>query len=164
VLSHESGALTYVNAGHNAPILKDGVAAVSLDSSGVPLGLFPDAGYEVRTAVLSPGGAVCLITHRLPDSIRSDDPEARIRDMVTTRPSVASLMALVDRRLTTDDITIVLREAFPRAMILRDKAVPMQASGGAPVTNSRRSRAFADKPRRARRCSLQETLAGLRAL
>jgi hypothetical protein len=108
VLSHQSGALTYVNAGHNAPILRDGGSATSLGSSGVPLGLFPGATYEARTAVLDPGGALCLFTDGLPDSIRSDDPDGRIRDVVTTGATIRSLTALVDRRLTADDITIVL--------------------------------------------------------
>src|SRR5215469_11639681 len=54
LLNRDSGELTYVNAGHNAPIIfADGVIK-SLEATGMPVGLFPDAEYEVRTALLNP--------------------------------------------------------------------------------------------------------------
>jgi sigma-B regulation protein RsbU (phosphoserine phosphatase) len=111
VLDQQSGALTYVNAGHNAPVLTGTRAVTTLDASGVPLGLFADAPYEAGTAVLEPGGALLLFTDGLPDSIRGDDPDARIRDAISATgaaPTIASLAKLVDRRLNADDITMVL--------------------------------------------------------
>ena len=111
VLEQQSGALTYVNAGHNAPVLTGTGAVTTLGASGVPLGLFADATYDSGTAVLEPGGALLLYTDGLPDSIRGDDPEARIRDAMSATgagPTMASLAALVDRRLNADDITMVL--------------------------------------------------------
>jgi sigma-B regulation protein RsbU (phosphoserine phosphatase) len=78
VLSHESGELTYVNAGHNAPIVSGTNSATSLEATGMPLGLFPEAEYEARTAVIHPGGALLLFTDGLPDSTRGENPEARI--------------------------------------------------------------------------------------
>ena len=60
--------------------------------------------------MLEPGGALLLFTDGLPDSIRHHDPEARIRDAISAAgsPTIASLAALVDRRLNADDITMVL--------------------------------------------------------
>ncbi len=61
--------------------------------------------------MLEPGGALLLFTDGLPDSIRGDDPEARIRDAISATgaaPTIASLAKLVDRRLNADDITMVL--------------------------------------------------------
>ncbi len=110
ILDHASGALTYVNAGHNAPIVTGRGSTTSLGPSGMPLGLFADARYEAQTAVLQPGGALLLYTDGLPDSIRSDEPERRIREVVSAGSdrTIAQLAALVDRRLNADDITIVV--------------------------------------------------------
>jgi sigma-B regulation protein RsbU (phosphoserine phosphatase) len=108
VLEHASGQLAYVNAGHNAPVLAGRHGASALDASGLPLGLFADASYEARTAILEPGGALLLFTDGLPDSIRGDDPDARIRETVAATPSLASLTAMVDAGLSADDITMVL--------------------------------------------------------
>jgi phosphoserine phosphatase RsbU/P len=118
VLSHESGALTYVNAGHNAPILSGTTptgSTMSLDATGIPLGLFREAEYEARTTVLPPGGALLLFTDGLPDSIRGEKPEALIRAAMAggSTTSIAGLTALVDRQLNEDDITIVLVKRPP---------------------------------------------------
>ena len=45
VLSRESGELTFVNAGHNAPIVSGSGSTTSLEATGMPLGLFPNADY-----------------------------------------------------------------------------------------------------------------------
>ena len=55
VLSRDSGELTYVNAGHNAPIVFCSGSTTSLEATGMPLGLFSEAEYEARTAVIAPG-------------------------------------------------------------------------------------------------------------
>ena len=65
VLSRDSGELTYVNAGHNAPILFCSGATAFLEATGIPLGLFSDSAYEARTAVIRPGGALLLFTDGL---------------------------------------------------------------------------------------------------
>ena len=113
VLSHETGELTYVNAGHNAPMMsgtRSNGSTMSLDATGVPLGLFRDAEYEARTTVLPRGGALLLFTDGLPDSIRGESPEALIRAAVAagSMTRIADLTAIVDRQLQQDDITIVL--------------------------------------------------------
>jgi sigma-B regulation protein RsbU (phosphoserine phosphatase) len=45
VLSRESGELTFVNAGHNAPSVSGSGSTTSLEATGMPLGLFPNAEY-----------------------------------------------------------------------------------------------------------------------
>ena len=69
VLSRDSGELTYVNAGHNAPIVFGSGSATLLEATGMPLGLFPEAEYEARTALLPPGGALLVFTDGFTDSI-----------------------------------------------------------------------------------------------
>ena len=75
VLSRDSGELTYVNAGHNAPIVFGSESATLLEATGMPLGLIPDAAYEVGTALLPPGGALLLFTDGLTDSIAGENAE-----------------------------------------------------------------------------------------
>lgn len=114
LLEHGSGAIAYVNAGHNAPILASRGASTSLDATGVPLGLFPDVGYEAGSCAIHPGDALLLFTDGLPDAIRSDDPEAGIRTILTSAdPSVPALMRAVDPALRADDITLVLLRRRP---------------------------------------------------
>jgi serine phosphatase RsbU (regulator of sigma subunit) len=48
----------------------------------MPLGLFPDAEYEVKTAPLNPGDSLLLFTDGLTDSIASDDPELRLQEIL----------------------------------------------------------------------------------
>ncbi len=110
VLSRDSGELTYVNAGHNAPIVFGSGPPFTLEATGLPLGLFPEAEYEARTALLSPGGALLIFTDGLTDSISAEDPEARLRDALagSSARTMLTLKSLVDPHFNEDDITILL--------------------------------------------------------
>ena len=110
VLDHASGTMAYVNAGHNAPVLVNEDATIPLEPSGVPLGMFAASKYDERTFEMQRGARLLLYTDGLPDSIRGEDPEGRIREVVRTAHgrTLAALSALVDRRLNADDVTMVL--------------------------------------------------------
>jgi serine phosphatase RsbU (regulator of sigma subunit) len=110
VLSRDSGELTYVNAGHNAPLVFGAGAAIELEATGLPLGLFPEAAYEARTALLSPGGALLVFTDGLTDSISAEDPEGRLRDALagSSGRTMRNLKSLVDPHFNEDDVTILL--------------------------------------------------------
>ncbi|MGC1170434.1 MAG: PP2C family protein-serine/threonine phosphatase [Candidatus Acidiferrales bacterium] len=110
VLSRESGELTYVNAGHNAPIAFSSGSATPLEATGPPLGLLADAEYETRTAAVGPGGTLLIFTDGLTDSIRGENPEDRLRDALTdsTERTMANLKFLVDPKFNEDDVTILL--------------------------------------------------------
>lgn len=110
VLSRDSGDLTYVNAGHNAPILSGRGSAAALEATGMPLGLFPEAAYEARTALLCPGGALLLYTDGLTDSIPGENAEDRLRDALADSPgrTMSNLQSLVDKKFNDDDVTILL--------------------------------------------------------
>lgn len=110
VLNRESGTMTYVNAGHNAPMLFGAGAVEGLEATGLPLGLFSGAQYEARTSVLGPGGTLVLFTDGLPDSISDSDPEDRLQGALagSTQQTMANLKALVDSQLKEDDVTILL--------------------------------------------------------
>jgi sigma-B regulation protein RsbU (phosphoserine phosphatase) len=110
VLSPDSGELTYVNAGHNAPIVFSSGSTTFLGATGPPLGLFVDAEYETRTAVLSPGSTLLIFTDGLSDSIQGEHPENRLRDAFaeSAERTMANLKSLVDPKFNEDDITILL--------------------------------------------------------
>ena len=58
-----TGRLTYVNAGHNPPVLRraDGTLE-ELDKGGLPLGIESDSAYETGNACLRPGDVLIFFT------------------------------------------------------------------------------------------------------
>jgi phosphoserine phosphatase RsbU/P len=110
VLSRDSGELTYVNAGHNAPIVFSSGSTTFLEATGPPLGLFVDVEYETRTAVISPGRTLLIFTDGLTDSIQGEHPENRLRDAFAESAgrTMANLKSLVDPKFNEDDVTILL--------------------------------------------------------
>jgi sigma-B regulation protein RsbU (phosphoserine phosphatase) len=55
--------LVYVNAGHNAPVLRRGNGSLEkLDVGGLPLGIESSVSYETATVELQPGDALILYT------------------------------------------------------------------------------------------------------
>lgn len=58
-----SRRLTYVNAGHNAPIVRrENGTLEKLEAGGLPLGIKVDAAYETASLELQPGDALILFT------------------------------------------------------------------------------------------------------
>ena len=110
VLSRDSGELTYVNAGHNPPMICSSGSTALLEATGLPLGLFASARYEARIACIAPGGTLLLFTDGLTDSISGDIPQDRLRDAMAADParSLSNLITLVDPKLNEDDIAILL--------------------------------------------------------
>jgi sigma-B regulation protein RsbU (phosphoserine phosphatase) len=109
-LARHSGELTYVNAGHNAPIVFSGGSTTSLGATGVPIGLLSDAQYEAGTAIIPAGGVLLLFTDGLTDSIPGSDPEGRLRDALADNlaKTMSNLKLLIEPRLNEDDVTILL--------------------------------------------------------
>ena len=55
-------SLTYVNAGHNPPVLMRGADVLHLDKGGVPLGILHDAKYESETVQLRSHDLLAIFT------------------------------------------------------------------------------------------------------
>lgn len=110
VLNLDTGELTYVNAGHNAPIVSSSGSARSLEATGMPLGLFPEAVYTVGEALLPPSGTLLLFTDGLTDSISGENVEDRLREAVAVGSGATMhlLMSLIDPHFNEDDVTILL--------------------------------------------------------
>lgn len=110
VLNRDNGELTFVNAGHNAPIVFGSGSQRLLEATGMPLGLFPEAAYTAETALLPPGGALLFFTDGLPDSISGEDAEGRLLDALAddSGKTMQLLKLLVDPHFNEDDVTILL--------------------------------------------------------
>jgi sigma-B regulation protein RsbU (phosphoserine phosphatase) len=74
VLDPAAGRLTYVNAGHPAPVLLRGDGSVKRMVRGGPvLGVVPDADYEEGVLVLTSGDRLVLCTDGITEAARATD-------------------------------------------------------------------------------------------
>ena len=75
---YDSGSrmLKYVNAGHNAPVVRRRNGLMErLDAGGVPLGINPQAAFETASLQLSPGDALVLFTDGVVDAFNERGQE-----------------------------------------------------------------------------------------
>jgi len=72
ILEDKTRSLSYINAGHPAPVLvhKDGAVNL-LPAEGIILGAFPAAKYSLKRVSLSPGDILVLYTDGVPDTQNS---------------------------------------------------------------------------------------------
>jgi sigma-B regulation protein RsbU (phosphoserine phosphatase) len=71
-----SRRLVYVNAGHNAPILRRGNGAVeTLEVGGLPLGIQSGETYETATLELKPGDALIFFTDGVVEAFNEEGKE-----------------------------------------------------------------------------------------
>ena len=63
VFDNAKRTLRYINAGHNSPVvLRRGVSVEWLETSGAPVGMFPDSIYEEKVVELEAGDLVVAYT------------------------------------------------------------------------------------------------------
>jgi phosphoserine phosphatase RsbU/P len=120
-----TGRLSYVNAGHNAPILRRTNGDMEkLDIGGVPLGIHSAAAYESSVKDLRPGDALIFFTDGVVEAFDESGVEfgndrwlAAIRALpeVTAQESLQFLMTRVDAFVgatrQSDDITCMIFRA-----------------------------------------------------
>lgn len=76
VLHCDSGRLQFTNAGHNVGLLIDADGEVEkLSSTGLPIGLLPDATYTLGEVALAPGSTLLLYTDGITEAADSDGEE-----------------------------------------------------------------------------------------
>ena len=124
VLDVPSGRLTYVNCGHNPPLLLRGTGGQDrLQQGGPALGLFEAATFEAGTAALGPGDRLVLYTDGVVEPTDEDDREfgtdrleAAVRG-AAGRPAAEALRSVIDatrafagREDYDDDFTLVVVE------------------------------------------------------
>ena len=67
---------TYINAGHNTPILRRAGGLIErLDVGGLPLGIQGDAKYESASVTLAPGDWLIVFTDGLVEAVNAHDEE-----------------------------------------------------------------------------------------
>jgi phosphoserine phosphatase RsbU/P len=116
---------TYINAGHNNPILRRSSGLIErLDVGGLPLGITADAKYESASVALAPGDWLAVFTDGLVEAVNANGEEFDEPRVLSTLAMEAShtpqqvldrLMASVDLFVGStpqhDDITCLFVKA-----------------------------------------------------
>lgn len=103
------GRLTYATAGHNPPRLLRGDRVMSLDkSSGLPLGILGDSGYDEATIALEPGDLLLLYTDGITEAMTPADGSG-VRQLFGTERLDAIL--LEHRSGGPEEVLRAIREA-----------------------------------------------------
>ncbi|HSZ63526.1 MAG TPA: PP2C family protein-serine/threonine phosphatase [Terriglobales bacterium] len=121
-LDPATGDITYVNAGHNVPILRKKRGAIDrLEVGGIPIGIFAGSPYQVGTARLEAGDWLVIFTDGVveaenskteeygePELIRLVDRESAAAPAEMLRSLMAELDKFVGNTPQHDDITCLL--------------------------------------------------------
>jgi serine phosphatase RsbU (regulator of sigma subunit) len=127
LLNPETGEFTYVNAGHNPPLLcqagggAECAQPVKLMPTGMALGVLDDAPFEQRTVVLSPGDFTLLYTDGVTDAMSPTEQAFGIERLERTilehrHASASDLLDALESRLDEhtrasaqfDDIAVMI--------------------------------------------------------
>ena len=121
MLDPRAHRLTYVNAGHNPPILlHDETAPRRLSPTGLPLGLIPGAVYRSAEVDLPPGALLCIHTDGIPEAALGEEFYEDERLIATLRHAraqpieaiaeaiVGDLRAFLGEAPFDDDVTFLL--------------------------------------------------------
>jgi sigma-B regulation protein RsbU (phosphoserine phosphatase) len=128
VLDTASGRLSYVNCGHNPPLLLRGSGArETLSLGGSALGLFAEERFEPGTAELRPGDSLVLYTDGVVEPANGTDVEFGVERLEAAvraaqgRPASEALRSVIDatrafsgRDAYDDDFTLVVLHRLAR--------------------------------------------------
>jgi sigma-B regulation protein RsbU (phosphoserine phosphatase) len=121
-LDPETGDVVYLNAGHNAPILRKKSGLVQrIDAGGIPVGIFAESPYQTGQTRLESGDWLVIFTDGLIEAVNQKDEEygeAALLQLVdreseaTPAELLRNLLAELDRYVGNtpqhDDITCLL--------------------------------------------------------
>lgn len=119
------GNFTFVNAGHNSPmILRTNGSVECLDSSNFPVGLFPDAKFNLESTQLNKGDQVLIFSDGVPEAQDLNHElfgETRLKEYVEKCGGEAGLCAKVVAAVQdfvgsapqADDLTLVVLRFGP---------------------------------------------------
>ena len=120
-----SGNFTFVNAGHNSPLVLRANGTIEvLDSSNFPLGLFADATFNVETAQLAKGDQVLIFSDGVPEAQDANQQlfgEERLKKYLQQccgetglcSKVVAAVQDFVGAAPQADDLTLVVLRYGP---------------------------------------------------
>jgi serine phosphatase RsbU (regulator of sigma subunit) len=121
-LDPDSGALSFLNAGHNPPLIVHAAGTVEqLASGGLPLGIKPDADYREGRTQLQPGDVLVIYSDGVTEAVSPSGEEfgaTRLYEVVSRNieSSAAGIRDRIESSLTkfaqgtsaADDITLVI--------------------------------------------------------
>jgi sigma-B regulation protein RsbU (phosphoserine phosphatase) len=121
-LDPATGDLTYINAGHNVPILRKKSGIVErLEAGGIPIGIFANAPYQVGTTLLEGGDWLVIFTDGVVEAVNAKEEEYGEPELIRqvdrgagSAPAelLRTLLAELDRYVGNtpqhDDITCLL--------------------------------------------------------
>jgi len=123
LLDTSTGSLTYLNAGHNPPLLCRAAFDQTewLTHTGMPLGIDGEATFEQRTLKLDPGDCVVFYTDGVPDAVSDRDEDfgaERLRQTIRENRRATPAEMLTSLKLAlkefvgdsapADDIAVVI--------------------------------------------------------
>ncbi len=90
-LDPAGGNLTYLNAGHNAPLLRRSSGTIErLEIGGLPVGISAEVVYQAGTTALSPGDWLVIFTDGVVEAVNTrgeEYGESRLLRIVDTAAS-----------------------------------------------------------------------------
>jgi serine phosphatase RsbU (regulator of sigma subunit) len=104
-----TGDITYVNAGHNVPILRRKSGLIErLEAGGLPVGIFAESGYELGTTRLDPGDWLVIFTDGIVEAENAKTEEYGEEKLIrlVDRSSGASPTELLRSLLTDLDVFV----------------------------------------------------------
>jgi serine phosphatase RsbU (regulator of sigma subunit)/pSer/pThr/pTyr-binding forkhead associated (FHA) protein len=121
-LEPDTGVLTFVNAGHNPPLVARANGDIEqLDSSGFPLGMLDIATYQLGQMKLETGEALVIYSDGVNETVNPKDEEFGMERLTQTvrnnlRRTASGLRDKIEAALSTfaegadapDDITLVI--------------------------------------------------------
>ncbi|HTW64556.1 MAG TPA: SpoIIE family protein phosphatase [Bryobacteraceae bacterium] len=128
ILDPKTGELTYVNAGHNPPLVAHADGSVEkLDGTGLILGILPVATYAQKSCTLAPGDAVLLFSDGVTEPVRPGSDEEFGEDRLAQSFSklrgqdAHSIIECINQQVNeftagsppADDITLVVARRLP---------------------------------------------------
>jgi phosphoserine phosphatase RsbU/P len=126
-LDPESGALSFLNAGHNPPLIVHSAGTVEqLASGGLPLGIKPDAEYREGRTQMQQGDVLVIYSDGVTEAVSPSGEEfgaTRLYEVVSRNieASAAGIRDRIESSLTkfaqgtsaADDITLVIVKRQP---------------------------------------------------
>jgi len=127
-LDYETGVLTYVNGGHNPPLLlHDGAWEWERDVSGMPLGLFDGIPYESFQKQLVPGDMLYTYTDGVSEAMNSDGElfgEGRLEETLRLHSGLNPRSLCVAMRRAITDFTLDCEQSDDITMLALKYGVP----------------------------------------
>ena len=123
-LNTTTGEMTYINAGHNPPLVVRADGAVqALDSNSLVLGLLPQATFAADHARLETGDRLVIYTDGIVEASNKQEEEfgeGRLRDLAVSQREVpaakfqedlySKVLAFCQPRAPIDDMTLMIVE------------------------------------------------------